>query len=180
MYDSNTSETKPVLDLALCGDSLVKWVDLTDFQTEGRAELLCLKGAKIDKIREAVFDLHDKYDVKQLIIHGGCNDVPNDSPLQVATNIIDLLCEAKHRMPTTKIYFSAILPKISSQITPGINEINSLVYFACNALSVTFIQHPRFSREGVMNETFYTLYDLIHMNRRGVRQFTFDIKKSLA
>ena len=177
---SNTNDTKPVIELALCGDSLTKWVDMSDLYPDGRKEKMCLKGAKIGKIRDAVIDLHNQYEVKQLIVHGGCNQIPHDSPLQVASDIIDFLIETKHHMPRTKLYFSAILPKVDNTFTPGINEINSLVLLACDALGVTFIQHPRFSREGVMNENLFTLSDYIHLNRRGVRQFVFDMKKALA
>ena len=82
-------------------------------------------------------------------------------------------------MPRTDIYFSAILPKVDNNFTPGINEINSLVFSACKALDIKFVQHQRFSRNGLMNESLYTLSDLIHLNRGGVRQLSYDIKTSL-
>ena len=145
----------------------------------GINEKICLKGARIDKIRENVLSLHEEYTIKHLVIHGGCNLVPNQTPIQVAFEIIDLLGEAKTTMPNTEVYFSAILPKCHDLLSPGINEINYLVHSACTTLGVHFIQHNRFSSHGRMNESFYTLSDLIHLNRRGVRQLEYDIKSSL-
>ena len=173
-------ESKPVLDLAVCGDSIVKWLDINDLNPGGRNEKICIRGAKIDKIREAVRGLNNRYEIRRLAIHGGCNQVPEDTPHQVSSDIIDLLSEIKIHMPKTDVYFSAILPKVDNFFTPGINEINALVCSACNVLGITFVQHQRFSRGGVMNESLYTLSDLIHLNRSGVRQLTYDIKSSLA
>ena len=171
---------KPEIDFALCGDSIIKWANTDIINPGGVNKKVCLPGAKIVEIRESILHLHEQYDVKQITIHGGSNLVPEETPMEVAFQIIDLLSEVKVLMPNSDVYFSAILPKCNDLFSPGINEINSLVYSACNALGIKFIQHSRFSSHGRMNESYYTLADLIHLNRRGVRQFVYDIKSSLA
>ena len=178
--DIEPEPRKEVVDFALCGDSLIKWVPTEEIISAGNNKRVCLKGAKIKKIRQAVLNLHEEYDIKSLAIHGGSNSVPEDTPIQIAYEIIDFLSELKMLMPSTDIYFSAILPKIDDSFTPGMNEINQLVYSACAILGITFVQHRRFSNRGCMNDSLYTHSDLIHLNRRGVKQFTYDIKSSLA
>ena len=159
---------------------------MEELNPDGANKKICLRGAEIDRIRDAVLEINNDFDVKRLAIHGGSNSIPFNTPLQVAYDIINFLSEVKLLMPRTEVFFSAILPKSSSAFSydnsylPGINEINTLVYSACNTLGVKFIQHSRFSRDGIVNEALFTLSDYVHLNRRGVRQFSYDLKTSLA
>ena len=176
-YDANSL---PEIDFALCGDSVIKWIDIDSINPGGVNKKVCLPGARLDRIRESVLNLHSNYDIKRLAIHGGTNLIPDEAPIQVALQIIEFLGEVKSLMPTTELFFSAILPKINDSFSPGINEINYLVFNACKTLGIKFIQHSRFSRHGCIQVSLYTLADLIHLNRRGVQQLLYDIKSSLA
>ena len=96
----NTDDQKPILDLVVCGDSIIRWIDLEKLNPNGNSKLVCLPGAHIRQVREAIIDLHNEFQISQLIVHVGCNLVPDSNPFAIGSELTSLLTEMKLHMPT--------------------------------------------------------------------------------
>lgn len=154
------------LDMLLIGDSNVRFLDANAINPGKVNKIDCTGGASITDIRTNLIDLNNKFDIEKAVIHVGGNHIPREEPHDLADNLISLLKAAKAGMPNTKLFFSAMFPRCRDSFLPGINMVNELVYEACGALDIGFIQHPRLARYGFTN---YRLFgrDRIHLNPRG-------------
>ena len=93
-----------------------------------------MRGTQIAEVRSKLMDLNDKYEINNLLLNVGSNEIPLKDPLEVARELSDLITEIKVYMPATKLYVSAIFPKIGPEYLPGINEINFLICCTCDML----------------------------------------------
>ena len=172
--DTDTS-AKEYLDLVVCGDSIVKYLDVDQINPDKPNKLVCLPGGRIHDIRNAVVDLAKTHSVNHLVLHVATNNTPSESPKEVIEKMHRLIKEIKTNMPSTSLYISAVLPKTCSNWLPGINQINLGLCRSQIAMNYVFIQHPRFASQGRINENLFS-GDAIHLNRRGVAQLAIDIK----
>ena len=164
------------LDFVCLGDSLIKWLPVEEINPGHSNKKVCLPGAKIANIRDALDELNNDYNIKNLYLQVGSNEIPDKTPFEVARELTAFLTEIKLYMPDTKLYVSTIIPKIDSSYLPGINEINYLLCGSCNTLGIVLIQHQAFGNRGVINHKLYA-YDQIHLNRIGIKYLANDIKK---
>ena len=170
-------DEKGSIDFLSLGDSLVRWVNVNKINPGSNSnKLVCRPGAKIMDIRACLEELDGHYDIRNLFINVGSNEIPENDPFEVATRLTSLLAEIKVQMPLTKVYVSAILPKLGPEYIPGINDINYLMFNNCKILDVVFVQHPEFCSRGYINFDLLA-GDSIHLNRLGIQQFENDIKE---
>ena len=130
-------------------------------------------------IREALQDLVQSYDFNNIYLHVGSDEIPEKTPFCVAQELSMFMAEIRVYLPTTKVYLSAILPKLDDNFLPGINELNHLLCNSCNAFGYVFVQHPSFAKQGHINWSFFA-WDSVHLNRRVIYQLTTDIKRLAA
>ena len=179
--DKNSKAKK---DLVIIGDSIVKHINM-DLVNPGKDnQLFCFKGGNVKTIRKEIIDIDAKLSIKSLVLHVGSNFIPADSPDLVAAQILDLVKEIQIQMPSTKIYISAILPKINADYNPGINFINSTLYNESLKKGFVFIQHNKFSRNGVIDFRLYVKREVeaerpIHLSYGGVARLACDIKYAI-
>ena len=172
---SNISENKEVLDLVIVCDSIGRHLDLNRIYPQVNNKLVCLRGGKINDVKLAVEELHASFSIKCLVLHVGINHTPEEKPLHVANQLLSLIANVKRILPSTMIFYSAMLPKHNSSWLRGINLINETVFNATNVLGFVGIPHPAFAQRGIINESLFC-WDAIHLNFKGVAQFAKDIK----
>ena len=176
-YEDEEEEIeKEVLELLCLGDSIIKWMNIDAIKSNAHTKKVCLPGAKIVDIREALIDLADSYTIKNIYLHVGSNEIPAKSPYEVTEELASFLAEIGISMPSTKVYLSAVLPKIDENYLSGINQINYVLCSICNTIGMIFVQHPFFCWDGQIDWALYA-HDGIHLNRRGIAQLTADIKR---
>ena len=175
----NREDTKETIDVLYIGDSIIRWLEIEDIHPSHNSKKVCIPGAKICDIRTALQDLLQEYDFKNIYLHVGSNEIPENSPFCVAQDLSMFMAEVRLYLPTTKVFLSAILPKLDDNYLPGINEINNLLCNSCNAFGYVFVQHPSFAKQGRINWSFFA-WDSVHLNRRGVHQLTTDIRRLAA
>ena len=173
--DDESIEQKEALDFVCLGDSIVRWLDLDKIKPGSINKKFCLPGAQIEDIRDALLEINDNFEVRNLYLHVGSNEIPQKSPFEVAKELTNLLTEIKVFMPLTKVYVSTILPKIDSSYIDGINQLNFLLCSSCNILGFVLVQHQAFCNRGIINSNLFA-YDQIHLNRSGIAQLARDIK----
>ena len=174
--ESVQQNEKETLDFVCLGDSIVKWLNIDQINPNSKNLKVCKPGAKIGDIRNELIELNERYDISNLYLHIGCNEIPSKRPLDVAIELANLLSEVSSFMPSTKVYLSAILPKTANNYLRGINMINYLICNMCNTLGYVLVQHPSFSSNGCINWDLYA-HDGIHLNTRGVSQLASDIRR---
>ena len=127
---------------------------------------MCMSGAKVKDVKERLKEI-ENYNIKNLIIHVGGNNIPMDSPDILSEKIIDLLLYAKKVMHSTKVYFSAIIPRCEDNYLPGINYVNRKIRHFCDNNAIFFIPHYQFySNNGGINYDLL-IKDKVHPTRRG-------------
>ena len=86
-----------------------------------------MPGGKVSDILRKIKQLEKKYEIKRIIIHVGSNNIPNDEPTPLVSEISAMLREIQELMPNTKLYYSDILPKINDNYIEGIHFVNTSV-----------------------------------------------------
>ena len=179
----------PKIDLAIVGSSLVRYVNTEHVNPNGENLLVCRPGAKVSQIRTETLELLASATVNNLILHVGGNNIPEVPPRFLAAEIIDMLHTIRHEFPDVNLHFSAILPKIHPCYLHGINQVNNMVFDACDDLGVNFIFHNAFAITDStgckrLNRPLYAPREWengepIHISRSGVAQFEIDCKSAL-
>ena len=105
--DENSIKTK--LDLAIVGDSIVKYLKLELMNPGKENKLFCFPGANILKIRNELVDINSKYDINKLVLHVSSNCIPQDNPLVIFTKFKILLRDIKTYMPNTTVFIIIII-----------------------------------------------------------------------
>ena len=174
------------LDTVIAGDSVVKHWDVQEFAGD-KNKLICLPGARAEKVVSAVKDLASDTDIKNLVVHFGTNNIfhkSKQSPLDIANEIEESLKQLKRDLPNSKIHFSAILPKIDMSFTRSIEFINWKTWQLCKKLGLGFIEHPTFVQRGDLNQRLFSPSEWkdwrpIHPSHEGVRMLQTNIKLHL-
>ena len=175
LNDDETEQDQKI-DLLLAGDSCIKHIDVNKINPGGNNRQECIRGGKINDIRNAIMEVNASCEVSHCVIHVGSNHIPEEPPHTVASKLISLLKEVRHNMPNTTVSFSAILPKYGPDFLPGINTINWLVFNSASEIGYAFIFHSNFASHGHINN-FLICKDGVHPSFRGVAQLAWDIKK---
>ena len=183
-FKSKPRSEKVDKDLVFIGDSIIKHVKLNLVNPDKTNELCCIPGADISRIEQEIIKADEKYNMKKLALHVGSNEIPINDPEKVAHKLVNLIKATKKQMPDTELYFSAILPKISSSYNPGINYINQFLYNSSKTDNFTFVQHPQFSRNGIINFDNYARVEVqsnraIHLSKGGVARLACNIRYAI-
>ena len=152
---------KKAVDLAIVGDSLVKWVDPKRI-CNGETVLECLPGARIKDVRQKIKDMCAEIKPKNLFICCGTNHIPEQAPEVVTRKLVDMLKEVKKNLPETQIFLNSILPKFDEQYSPGIMEINKELNRKCRKLGVDLVYNKQFWEGGIVNFSLL-VRDKIHL-----------------
>ena len=171
-------------DLVVVGDSIVRPVDVESIKPGGTNDLICLPGARVFKVHCEIKKAALAFNVKNLVVHAGSNNIPDCQPHQVANQIIQMLRDVRLDMPTTNIYFSALIPKSSNRLTNAINHVNYRVFLACQEFGITYIDHPFIMVRGVMSTAMYKPVEVrenrpVHLSSTGAAKFGLDIARML-
>ena len=176
--EDSESTLKQPLDFLFIGDSICKHLSVDLVNPGGQNKLICRPGAKIPEIREALSSIHTQYKVDKLAVHVATNHIPQETPRDVARELIEFIDEIKSNMPETHLFISLILPKFNHHWLKGINCINREIVDASLRMDFDIIQHPYFSSRGHINDSLLA-NDGVHLSRLGVKQFGMDIKRGL-
>ena len=171
-------EDKMVIDTVIFGDSIVKRIEPEKI-TKNTEESLnyAVSGAKVKHIYDQYrlfSEEHNDVNVRNVIVHVGCNHLPRDDPDNVVQKICKLLSFLESNLPNANIFYSGIIPKYSNKSINMISYINTCIYHYClrnNRLN--FILHKLFVTKMEMNDNLYWK-DYVHPNRHGLRQLAKD------
>ena len=171
-------EDKKVIDTVIFGDSIVKRIEPEKI-TKNTEESLnyAVSGAKVKHIYDQYrlfSEEHNDVNVRNVIVHVGCNHLPRDDPDNVVQKICKLLSFLESNLPNANIFYSGIIPKYSNKSINMISYINTCIYHYClrnNRLN--FILHKLFVTKMEMNDNLYWK-DYVHPNRHGLRQLAKD------
>ena len=182
-FEASTPPPKSNIDTVVAGDSIVKHINVDNL--DGNNQLICLPGARAHKVHRAVRDLASTANIKNLVLHFGTNNIPQQHPGEVTSEIAGTLKQLQLELPDTNIHFSAILPKLDPAFNRGINCINFNIFNLCERNSIGFIQHPNFCRYGQLNKALYAPTEWknarpIHPSHEGAMSLHTDIKLHLA
>ena len=175
---------KREVDLMVIGDSIVRYVEVEDINPDGENELVCLPGARCFQVYREIRKASSAINIKNMVIHCGSNNLPDCMPHQVANQIVEVLRDTRLNLPDCNLLFSAILPKIGSDFTSGINHVNFRVFKACQEMGIGYINHPFVTKNGIMDMSMYRHQEVkgnrpVHLNTKGVGIFTGDISQQL-
>ena len=180
LFSTVENSQKENVDLCLIGDSIVKHIDLEKINPGSINKKLCTPGGKIENAREQLKSVSLNNNVKKLIFCTGTNHIPQEKPLDVAKKLINLIRDAKHNLPDSQIFVSAILPKYGKSYARGINIINRTLFQASKLYKFDLIFNLQFQVNGAQNDALYGM-DELHLNRRGVarlaKNFKYRLKK---
>ena len=128
--------------------------------------------------------IENKFTAKNIILHAGTNDIPAEDPETVFSKLMHLVEDIKLRMPDSKLFVSAILPKISPAFNDGINHINFRLFEASQVMGFDFIQHNAFCQNSIFAENLYSRHELekgrpTHLSFKGVAVFATNLKAAL-
>jgi hypothetical protein len=152
---------KQVIDVVIAGDSIVKHVDVKSELPS--AQIICVPGAKGHAVHRAVNTLAETTTIKQLVLHFGTNNIPTDfakacricPPDAIAGDIIQTLQNIQLQHPTTKLHFSALLPKVDRAFNQGIDNINYTVHNFCAHNDIGFVKHEDFCTDGRFKKDYF-------------------------
>lgn len=110
-----------------------------------------------------------------LILHTGTNDLERtSSPEDLISNILILITEASTKFPSSKIFYSTLLPR-SDIPTPIITSINNQLISSCSRLpNVQLVKH-----DNLFENQSNILYDQKHILKRYVKFFAKNLKDAI-
>ena len=162
---------KPLRDLVVVGDSLIKHVNVDKVNQGGCNEIFCHPGAKIEHILDEVKKCQHKFDIEELLLCVGTNHInerKTESPDTILAKLIEMIKQIKQSAPNTRLYVTGILPKFSDAFTTGINHINDNLFNLQKIYGFKFISTRKFFKDECMDTSLFSKRDLIHLNYRGV------------
>ena len=160
---------KESLELLVIGSSITKYIDAGKIERRSPENAIteCMSGAKVEDVNCKIKEYSLRYNIKKIVIHVGGNNILNDNPKTLTEKIVDMLKEVRKIMPTTKIFYSAIIPRWNNNYLPGINWINSNIRAFCAENRIRFVPHYQF-HESKYNINFKLLRkDGVHPSRHG-------------
>ena len=116
---------KESLELLVIGSSITKYIDAGKIERRSpeNAVTECMSGAKVEDVHRKINEYSLRYNIKKIVIHVGGNNILNDNPETLTEKIIAMLKEVRKVMPTTKIFYSAILPRWNNNYLSGIHWV---------------------------------------------------------
>ena len=123
-------------------------------------------------------NFESQYDIDKLVVHVMTNNIPDETPAEIAREMLQFIEDIKVNMPKTKLFISLVLPKYNRSWLEGINCLNTKIFDASRRIGFHAIQHPYFAGRGDINEALLA-GDKIHLSRLGVKQLGVDIKFNL-
>ena len=126
-----------------------------------------MKGSKVEHVHARISKVNRQYNIKNVVIHVGGNNIPMDNPENLNIKLVQLLNHTRRLMPHSKIYFSAIIPRLGNKYLPGINNINRNMRLFCAENGFQMIPHYQFYSDA-NNINFNLLNkDAIHPTKKG-------------
>ena len=162
--DNIHNTDKVELELLVIGSSIMRDIDATKIEKRSptKARTICIPGAKIETIMMKITELNETHNIKQIIIHGGGNNIKRDivqNPRKLTSQITTMLQHTQHIMPDTKIHYSAVLPRTDNKLFPGIISVNRAVREYCKSHQVKFIPNYEFFRYRNINGQYHYQMD---------------------
>ena len=110
-----------------------------------------------------------------IILHTGTNDLERtNSPEELISNILILITEASTKFPSSKIFFSTLLPR-NDIPTPIITSINDQLVNSCSRLpNVQLIKH-----DNLFANQLNILHDNKHILKRHIGLFAKNLKDAI-
>lgn len=164
---------KPDLDLLLVGDSVPKYVNTDSIRPGAATKNESKRGGSISDAYVKICEMNETYNVKELFLHTGSNHIPRQDPMSVAHELLEVIDRVQVMMPQTKIYMSAILPKVSISFNRGIDTINRHLCNVSKMNGFEFVEHGAFCSRGIVNTRLFA-FDRIHPSVLGSKQLTND------
>lgn len=173
---SDGDEFKTSRELVIIGSSIVKYINAAKIEKKkpDESETICIPGGKTPHVLEKVQNLKNTHDVKNMILHVGGNHIPHERPDIVITKLQNMLIDVTKIMPNTQLYYSLILPRISNNYLPGINQINNEMTNFCDKNRIKVIFHSNFGGNSKINYQLFNK-DIVHPNFKGTSTFARDI-----
>ena len=175
---TESSNAKEKKDVIIIGDSIIRHLDTDKINPGKQNTLECLPGAKIGHVRNKLVQINDKYDCQSLILHFGSNNIPDDTPEVVYRKILATVEDTRKAMPNTKIFVSAILPKLGNKFNKGINYVNQKLFDISIRKGFYYIHNHNFCANGIIDRKLYSK-DNIHLSYSGVARLGTNIKYML-
>ena len=126
-----------------------------------------MSGAKVDDVRKRIIELNEVYNIRKMILHVGGNNIPQEDPVTLTESICNLLQSTKSLMPSTELFYSAIIPRIGDNFLPGLNSVNRNIRSFCTENSVKFISHFQFYLDSERINFKFFINDKVHPTREG-------------
>jgi hypothetical protein len=169
----------------IAGDSITKHINIDSLGEGYVNELLCIPGARAHNVQRAIIN-HVKGAIpNDLVFHAGTNHIPQQTPVEVASDLSNTLKQLQIALPETKIHFSSILPKLDPYYNRGINFINNRIRALLKDHDMGYITHAGFCHKaGDLNENYFSptewkQWKPLHPSHDGVRCLERDIKRHL-
>ena len=169
------NSVKQPLDMLILSDSICRHLNVDLINPGGSNKHICRPGAKIDELKDALINFESHYEVGKLVVHVMTNHIPEETPTDIAREMLEFVKDIKLNMPVTKLFVSLVLPKHNPGWLEGINCLNQQIYNASRKMGFDVIQHPNFAGRGCINSDLLAR-DGIHLSRQGIKQLGVDFK----
>ena len=181
---------KESIDLVVAGDSIVKHFNVDNFSANNK--VICLPGAQCHRVHREITKLSTTAHIKDLVVHFGTNSIPLDinqarrqcHPHEIASEVKDTLKQIQLQNLSTRLHFSAILPKVNNMYNKGINFINENIHDFCTKNDIGFIKHSDFSTKGNFKKEFFAPREwrdrrVVHPSSEGATYMSTNIMSHL-
>ena len=132
--------------MLIIGDSIIKHIDVNRIYPGHTNMKVCLPGARADKVYEKIVELNHKYCYDTVIVHVGSNYIPHKSSNYISRDLITKLEAIQQLLPSTKLHFSEVLPKQTTNFLHGISKLNRFMREECTDRDIGYIHHRRFAK----------------------------------
>ena len=159
----------------------------TQFTMEGKTvKKVVVPGARCPRLFSEVASIAQEHSFSEVIVHVGTNYMyTGDQPDETADEIVNFLHALSNMMPSSKIPFSQVLPRIlceGPEIRETLNAIrrtNELVYDACHYHRHGFIEHVDFRPYRGRIDRNLLARDGCHLSFNGVAAIERSIREHL-
>ena len=176
------SSVKNEHDLLIIGDSLVRGLDTEALNPGGDSTVACLPGARPDDLVEKFREMSKTNSYRRIIFHAGTNLIPKYSPTFVADKITSSLEMIRSLSPSSKLAFSALLPKEGPHLLAGINMVNYRVFRSGltghKNTRYGFVHHREYMQNkfGIIDGSLFAK-DNVHLSKKGTDAFTRSLSR---
>jgi lysophospholipase L1-like esterase len=149
------------------GDSILK-----NIRNINDCHIFSLSGASLDEISSKIDEILTHCpDAKTLLVHGGTNDLNNQSVAQIITKYEHLIDKFKSKYPNMSLQLSCILPRPGDNIhiNSKLDQVNHLLRNLCVAKRCFYVASNKvFYRSGSLCPDLFS--DGLHLSMLGTKR----------